>query len=84
MRKRPSSPILYAILIPLKTMPSETSSSTTIQASDHATKSQPWKAHWPPNTTIQAGDSHGFKKGEIIHLEGTASAPPKRVGEKGQ
>lgn len=34
-------------------------------------KTQPWKAHWPPQTPVTAGEKHGFQKGETIQLEGT-------------
>ena len=36
-------------------------------------KIQPWRAHWPPRTPVTIGEKHGFQKGEIIQLEGTAS-----------
>merc|ERR1712032_436756 len=36
-------------------------------------KSQPWKAHWPPKSPVTAGEKHGFKQGQKIELEGTAS-----------
>jgi len=40
-------------------------------------KAQPWKATWPPKTPVQKGESHGFKKGETIQLEGSAGAHPQ-------
>jgi hypothetical protein len=43
------------------------------------TKTQPWKANWPPKNTPVTGETHGFKKGEIVHLEGSAGGHPPPV-----
>jgi len=50
--------------------------SNTIQPSSDS-KNQPWKAFWPPRTPVQKGETHGFKKGETVQLEGSAGALPK-------
>ncbi|KAF2455841.1 hypothetical protein BDY21DRAFT_372968 [Lineolata rhizophorae] len=55
------------------TMPANNQSQTTSGA-----KAQPWKANWPPKTAVQPGESHGFKKGETLQLEGSAGAHPKQ------
>ena len=39
-------------------------------------KTQPWKANWPPKTTVSEGESHGFEAGEILQLEGSAGVHP--------
>jgi hypothetical protein len=39
-------------------------------------KTQPWKANWPPKTTVAQGETHGFKAGEVLQLEGSAGAHP--------
>jgi hypothetical protein len=45
-------------------------------------KSQPWKANWPPVTAPKAGETHGFKQGETLQLEGSAGAhPPASVDQ---
>ena len=50
-------------------MPSTETAST---GATFETRSQPWKAHWPPKTEKTPGDSHGFEKGEIM-LHGGSS-----------
>jgi len=49
---------------------------------DRAAKTQPWKAYWPPRTPIKAGEKHGFAKGEILRLEGSAGPHPGPTEDK--
>ena len=35
-----------------------------------ATKTQPWKAHWPPTTTVEKGPTLGKKAGEMLEVDG--------------
>jgi hypothetical protein len=44
-----------------------------------ANKAQPWKANWPPKNAPVTGETHGFKKGEIVQLEGSAGGHPPPV-----
>jgi hypothetical protein len=45
-------------------------------------KFQPWKAYWPPQSTTTPGETHGFQKGELLQLEGSAGAhPPPSEGK---
>jgi len=63
-------------------MPS-TQDSTTTATTSTVTKTQPWKANWPPKSEVVAGETHGFKKGEKLHLEGSAAGhPPPTVVKK--
>jgi hypothetical protein len=48
-------------------------------------KTQPWKANWPPVTVPKSGETHGFKQGETLQLEGSAGAhPPAPADQKEQ
>lgn len=49
---------------------------------EQTTKTQPWKAHWPPKTAPKAGETHGFAKGETLRLEGSAGAHPNKAEDK--
>jgi hypothetical protein len=49
-------------------------------------KTQPWRANWPPRTPTAEGETHGFKAGQTLQLEGSAGAhpPPKSTEEEKQ
>jgi len=47
-------------------------------------KAQPWKKTWPPKSAVQAGETHGFKKGETLQLEGSAGAHPDVIEKQNE
>jgi hypothetical protein len=64
----------------LSNMPTE--QNQTQVAPSNEPKVQPWKAHWPPKTPVTVGEKHGFREGETIQLEGTASGAHLTTLEK--
>ena len=48
------------------------------------TKTQPWKAHWPPPSTVEKGPLVGKKAGDILEVDGQGGAGSYAYNNKGE